>query len=485
MNNIITKIPDIKAKSEKNNYEKFYNEWNSTFDYINKFNKNLTNGEINKLISKLISFCKIPEELISLYNPFILLNNLTKNQLLKYNIIEKIVKNTVQFNNKDLIWFDNLVKKGYVINQETFELLFVNGYGSYYDVLQNMTIITQTQFIILSYIQDIDSKCLYEIMSKFKNLKLRELFIKSTNYKTCVDIINQFYNNEPHMIIDILSNVYDVISFIDITFIDEIINNGLFFNMNQLITNITHSNESPIKYDMLYNNSIYIHDLFQNKKISSVTYLSNLMVPTIYNDEKQNTYQINLHNPQVTLDDYIYLVDKFLLNPYNSRSDLINILEKTCEKSDLYTFNKIISMINYSSEKCLLLACSSSSEYIILKLLNMKTYPTIECLKVMQNDELSLTIYKKKRVLKILLDNGLPVNDETINVAFWMNLYIENLIQYNYTPDEKLYRLCLDNLKFPVTYVVQLNKYMDKKKFTEEELLYLDTSKNSYTTYHI
>ena len=262
--NEISELPDIKAKSKIDDYQKFYTEWIEIMNYINKYQKTLSCPDINKLVTKFTSFCRgITDEISTLYDPYVLLKNLTENQILKNNVIEKIIKNTIHLKNKDLMWLDNLVKKGYVLKQEIFELLFMNNYGSYSEILEKITVITQTQFMVISRFQNIDPKILCDVLKRCNNLKIKELFINNQNYTNNVNVVNQLYADNPNNIIDILSDIYDVTIFYDFIFINEMIEKKILYDINQLVINYDQSSVNQLRYQILFNNVMYIHDLLQ------------------------------------------------------------------------------------------------------------------------------------------------------------------------------------------------------------------------------
>lgn len=154
-------------------------------------------------------------------------------------------------------------------------------------------------------------------------------------------------------------------------------------------------------------------------------------------------------NAPNVLAEYEQVVRTYLQNTTPEQEMVL--LEHASSASDWLVFDIVLRRLNTFSAKCLTNACSvlnPTSHEILRTLFNMKALPSVECLESMPGCD--------PVTLKLLLENGLPVDIRTIDVALSKGMTITDLAEYGFQSHYELYEICHKYRTYPDVYMAQL-----------------------------
>lgn len=435
----------------------FCKDCNSLFTGLYSKNKTLSSQQVDSLIKKMVKG-RTKSSLIRYDENLEVLDLLTKKHLLTEKQVTAILNCLKPAQN--LKWIDNLIKLGYQLTDKQIDKLVTLGYEQGIDL-----ILKRDQ----SNIEELNKICETTPL----NLEQMESFLIKFKVIPTIETINIIKN-----------------SYVDLE-LESVVKLLIKYQLPVCIQVV----EELYKYINLNKISEYIDELFKTKIndlsdivfiFSSGSHIDNAMDNVLYLITKCKQYEINLdhkylkllmthikksgdyktqHEPStININTYHYayiysfrtvsisyyeIINIFITQDLTSQ-DLLGLLEHACYISDRLVFDILINKSKEFSEKCVLNACESCSIDMLKILFNMKALPTLECVKSLKNNGLNNDIFD------LLLVNGLPVNDETIEAALTKGLYIENLENYGYKVDLNLYKICYKYNNFPTVYIKQL-----------------------------
>ena len=131
--------------------------------------------------------------------------------------------------------------------------------------------------------------------------------------------------------------------------------------------------------------------------------------------------------------------------------------EHACLMGDELFFDVILEISKKISNKCLLNACKSRSSNIMTKLFNMKAQPTKECISMLSYiDTESYYSTKNVEICELLINNGLPITLETIDLLLEIGYTVPNLKSYDIPYDINIYKICHKHKEMSSDYIDNL-----------------------------
>ena len=407
-------------------------------------NETLTTKQIDDFIKKIIKGKSRSLLSYSSSGRADVLNKLTERHLLTEKQINLLIP-CVKTNFK---WVDNLILLGYHLSDKQRDSLIISGYRAGVDLIlnQNTSNVEELnsicnsaefnlgnidtflkKFNVIPNIKTIDiliQKCgqlrpnnyYYNDTKKRETSDLQSAVIKMIEHKlpVSIDVINKLYK---HILLAKISEYVDVL-FKDghITKMDDI---SFMFDktahaspsINNIRYILTKCEQYKIEFDHKYLKQLMIFINYTSKSTSEQTESKF--------DIKIYKHGVYLYDSQLVIEPYYDIINCFI--KFNNSAEL-ELLENACLVSDRLMFDILIRKLNKFTDKCVYNTCASGSIDMLKILFNMKALPTIECLESLQNSSTS--------IFNMLLQNGLPINIQTIDIAFEKHLYIPNLEDY-------------------------------------------------------
>lgn len=438
------------------------------------------------------------------------LNKLTERHLLTEKQINAIIPCIVKYDYENKFkWVDNLQLLGYNLTEKQCAELIKAGYNAGIDlIVQKNTTVSNEEIktVCISALDNNDFVKLRQFLKKFNvtpDLSIVDaLILQYQKTKYHYDPYGNKASNLSGMILillehglpmntELLEKLFKVINF-----------HNLLNKINELFIKGKINFLEDIKFmfvpdhsSLILTNLQYIIKFFVNNNIPlDVSYLKNLMHENylVYHAEPliKSVHKKTLDKPASSVSEYKYkkcyemncinyyiqILELFdIVNGNYSKEKLMELLEHACLISDNLMFDILIKKLNIFTNKCVSNLCASGSGAMLNKLFNMKAIPTIECV---MSINIANNIEDNKKIFTKLLENGLPINIQTIECALTKNLYIPNLEEYGYKPDIELYKLCYKYQKFPIEYINQLEKnpdlHMELRKL-------IDNSRSDYS----
>lgn len=482
-----------------NSYEKFFNNLAQSGELLTPEQTD----QVLQIISKPQNLDK------SSY----ILKYLTKHHLLTKEQVDLVIeleyikknnntqKKMYNGSNYMIYWFDNLKRLGYHITEDQFTRLCECKYFPVYKDINVKNIFTKRDLDALCII--INNQNIQKIIPKITEIVEKFHLVPDINtfknYYESLRKINYYsemsheIENENHMIfrnkcisyifewglemtIDILKILED--HKIQFTYIEKYIEKLFMNNQKDLVEVDFLFDIKKVNFAFLasksaskMNTKIYLN-FFDNislitslcKKYQVVLNIKNLynlnipFFPITNQQEFEDSYEINNKSIIHAIDKtdsrklnltYRNIIQNFLSNNYTIEQ-LQGLLENVCLTGDILAFDVITEHFKEFSNKCVDYACASENIYILKKLFEMKAFPTIENVKNLKYRAHDFTV-------KLLLDNGLKLNHEIVEILFTKEIYIDNLlVEHDYIVGMDLYKICYKYNRFPEIYTKQL-----------------------------
>lgn len=475
----------------------------------------LTSQQVDSLIRKMIKGRS--RSLLNYYGykNIAVLNKLTEKHMLTEKQVGSIIS-CIKNNTDSFKWIDNLIILGYQLADKQRDKLITLGYKAGIDlILKKGTSCIEELNSICSSVE-FNLEKVETFLKKFNiipaistvEILIQKLSISATNYYGSYAAQNKQKSDFEFVIkklieyklppcIEVIEKLYKFIDFYQIPqYIDKLFNTNFINDLSDIAFMFDHQSHLLIPMG----NIEYMLTKCEQYKIHlNPKYLKPLMIGINKSAEPTGLYQsiINIktythikfiYDSQIILEPYYNIIDKFL---QVSKGSELELLEHACYVSDRLVFDILINKSIEFTEKCVSNTCASHSINMLKILFNMKGLPNLDCVKSLTGNDNS-----NVQVFNLLLANGLPINIETIEVAFTKGLYISNLEDYGFKPDLDLYKICYKYNNFPNVYVIQLEKNssidMDIRlaiagglstKKTEEEIIDLIKTRNILPDY--
>ncbi len=460
-------------------YNEFIKDTRNLFTYLKNNNIILSQKEIDSYIMKCTKNKR---------NSIINLSDYTtgKNDVMEpinllteyYTLTKKQVKRILESNTcmKTLKWIDNLIKYGYVFDQNEFTSIFdISVNENILEYCHKLNLLNASMFnkYIRKYKRELNQTKIYDILNHYSIVidseTIKILFLEY-NMMHELDNLKKYGSVSNDILYNIIIDYFYSYKYRS----DELI--MVHNNLLKTINNETNAND-------FFRKLLFYTDNFRNINIlRDLETIIKLLINKNIIPSKENIYfLLNIYsNSQDNLDSlYDIFFIKLDYKPDEQFCDLI--CKKKNEKLMKYLISKnlfltTINSINY--------ACITPSQYIIEQLINMKCVPTMECFKflpsVLQPDIMDLLFigglpfsvdvlaecYKKsKHVFKDL--HGLKC-DDSMYYAFYNNFgYCES---YPYF-DNKCDKIILRN-NFCDATVNELEQFINEKNILPDQFCY-------------
>ncbi|AYV81424.1 MAG: hypothetical protein Harvfovirus33_2 [Harvfovirus sp.] len=434
------------------------------------------------------------------------LSALTKKHLLTDKQINTIIGcfNPKNITSLSFKWVDNLILQKYELSSKTRNTLIALGYTAGIDIILNQNESNIDEFNAICNMKEINIEKIQAYVKKFKIVPTLD----------SVDIIVGNYvahQNNPYgygynygqavkaqkdelehllKIIEIftagglevsLEFIVKIIKYMPLDRINDYVEKLFTMNVVRSGDDISVLINSQNHNVMVMNNLVFVFgkcvkykislglNVLRGMLIATYIYVAPGVVGDVGISDKINPLKYFYrggHLGNEIMPKYFGVINLFLENSTDEISEL-ELLEHACLISDRLVFDILLKRLGKFTSKCLINACASGFTEMLQVFFNMKALASIECLEVIPHGSIVL--------FTLLLNNGLPVNLKTIEVAMLKGLYIDNLSDnYGFQADVELYKLCHRLSLFPENYVVQMKNVaeinMDVRYMIVEEL---------------
>ena len=447
-----------------------YNPWNNAFSNdCNSFlkkkyghNELLTDIEVESLIKKMVKG-KTKSLIGNYYSQNIgALDILTQKHKLSEKQVTAVLSCMKQVG-KDLFkWVDNLILLGYELAIEQRDKLILLGYKAGVDLILKKDVADITDLNSICNTADNNLDKIKYFFSKFGIIPDQStLDILIARAKSLGD--NNYTKAFIVLLIDhgLVPDIQTIVKLSDCMYLDTINKHIVKIFEEKLIKSLSDLSQIfCVPHTLIKLSNIkYVLSLATKFGVPldpQVLQNLSLCITSSNNNNALNFslqyYQYNgtyVYDSIVVLGIYHNIIKTFLDSPMTEENKLL-LLENACLKGNRLQFDLLINELNKFTNQCVLNCCASGSVDILKILLNMKALPTSDCIGYLQNNSMA--------IFTLLLENGLPVNINNIELAFNKGLYIENLSDYGFEPGMDLYELCYKLMIYPLTYIKQLMK---------------------------
>ena len=416
-------IDELNPNTDANKENMFYVDCDKIIKYIVIHNKELDNHGSVLFINKIIKYISSDDKNIK--PGFDFLDRITKKKYLKsYNLsaVIECIKNNKHY---DPRWLHNLINLYVYISREEFTVLEHCGYGNIHNILINCKIIDHN--VINYLLEDVN----YDLGKIHGFLELSQLndwnIILSQKYDINItNLTKLFLKSSDEIKIKLLNTLIKTMNF------------RKHINLSKIVKRINKFSWSSLHIDdftqLISNNVSFI---LEKHHKCTIGFIKKSMFPLSYCEF-----------------DYDIILTR-MLDHIDDKNDLCELLEESCLHRNHSNVEIVHKKLNFVTKKALLNACSIISS-IVTYLINNKALLDVDCIKVI--DTRFDRIFRQN-FLSSLVDYGLPVNHETIIESMKKGLFVMNLEEYNYIPNDEFYALCIKLEIIPSRYVKLLESY--------------------------